>query len=181
MTNLNEQIRRLNRKLKNAESKARREAIKYLRKRVPEYIILRTKAGEGIDKELPKLKPSTIAFRERYRRNLAKDTSPSESNLTFSGQLLKAIISEIVDNGIVFKINDKVHKKVIKPKKPRPNSKNSTLTNNELREYLEEKGFEFFGLSKDDMKELRKEVIELVADIIKREMNAWHKPKKGEN
>lgn len=172
MTKLNSQIRQLNRKLKNAERLARREAIKYLRKRVPEYIILRTKSGEGIDRELPRLKHSTITGRERYRRFLARDTSPSESNLTFSGQLLKAIISEIVGSGITFKINDKIRRKVIKPKNPRPNTKDKKITNNELRGYLEEKGFEFFGLSKDDMKELRKEVTELVSDIIRREMNA---------
>lgn len=163
------------RKLNNARRTARREAVKYLRKRIPEYIILRTKAGEGVDNELPRLKESTINNRERYARQLSRDTSPNESNLTASGQLLKAIISEITANSLKFSINDKTRKKW-----PKPISKDrqlrlsfsKTSTNNEIREHLEKKGFKFFGLSDFDMEELGKETKNLVLEILKRELNA---------
>jgi hypothetical protein len=163
------------RKLNNARLKARREATKYLRKRIPEYIILRTKSGEGIDREFSKLDESTISNRERYTRQLSRDTSPSESNITASGQLLKAIISEIIGNTLKFSINDKIRKKFPKPKNPRKNAINKPVTNREVQGYLEgrsDKYFKFFGLSDYDMKELSKETKDFILEILKRELNA---------
>lgn len=150
-------------RMKRAENKARKAGIDYLLKRVPEFIKDRTKAGEGVNQQLPALKPSTIKARGRAR--LASDTSPSESNLTMTGQLLNAIGGKSSGNSVKFRVNNKARKATFKGDR-------KGVTNEQVRSYVEDLGFEFFGLSDSDLSQLKKEVLQIMKDEFERDLNA---------
>ena len=120
-------------------------------------IRMRTRLGAGVKGNLKSLAESTIKARERYASNLSSETSPSESNLTATGQLLDAIVGEIKESGkIIFTVNRKKRKKEL-------SGKSSKLTNEQVRQYVEEGGREFLALSDEE----RKEAIALASEIIK--------------
>jgi hypothetical protein len=94
-------FKQFNKKLETALAKATNRAqATRLANDVVNQIQARTSKGQGVresgqvggrGKKLKSLKQSTIDYRERYRNSLARYTSPSTSNLTFSGQLLKSL------------------------------------------------------------------------------------------
>lgn len=163
MTKASDQIRNIKGKLAIAQRVAKQKAIAELRKVIPQYIKDRTKVGEGIDGPLPDLAPSTI--KRRAQSKLAPDTSPSESNLTMTGQLLNAIISEVIDDKLTFKINNKARKKTFRGDR-------QGKTNEQVRSYVEDKGFEFFGLTSKELDEFRNLAQKIIKEEFERILNA---------
>lgn len=68
-------------------------------------ILARTIAGQGVSEtggSIGRLKPLSkkyISYRQRYKSSLASYTSPSKSNLTFSGELLSSLTQKRVRPG----------------------------------------------------------------------------------
>ena len=141
--------------LKLAQRIAVRKILKEFAVLIPELVRLRTRGGSGVNGNLPNLKPSTIRSRTRYADNLSSETSPAESNLTGTGQLLDAIQAKVTEGKIVVTVNSKKRKKELSGSKGK-------LTNNEVRKYVEDAGFDFFDLSKDE----RDQLIELAEKLI---------------
>ena len=149
-------LKKSQRSLKAAKGIAIRKVLSEFRVLIPELIKIRTRGqGQGVKSSLPKLSPVTIALREKYKSNLHPETSPGESNLTATGQLLEAIEGKIKSGGITFSINKKRRKKELFGNR-------SKVTNEEVRSFVERAGFNFFDIAEQD----RKELIELAEKII---------------
>lgn len=157
MSNPAESFAKTKGKIAIAKRIAIREAAKQLLKIIPELIKYRTRSGASATGSLKSLAESTKEYRKRYSSNLSSETSPGESNLTATGQLLDAIIGKATDNGLTFTINRKKRKGELSGGK-------SDLTNEEVRKYVEQSR-EFLLMGKEDLKE----AIELASDIIKEE------------
>jgi hypothetical protein len=145
-------------KTKLAQTKAARE----LAALIPELIKLRTRqAGEGVDGALKSLAESTIEYREKYEDNLHPDTSPSNSNLTATGQLLDAIQGKNTGSKVRVDIKGGKRKSEISGGK-------SKKTNKDVRKYVEDAGRKFLELSEAE----KDEVIELARQIILDELRS---------
>ena len=147
--------------LKLAQRIAIRRVLKEFAVLIPELVKARTRLGGGLTGSLPSLKPSTIRSRTRYSTNLSSDTSPAESNLTGTGQLLDAMQAKITQNKIVVTVNTKKRKTELSGAKGK-------LTNNEVRKYVEDAGFNFFDLTDDERKELIDLAEKIIIDEIKK-------------
>jgi hypothetical protein len=150
--------KRLQVKIKLAQVKAAREIAAL----IPELIRLRTRnAGEGVDGPLKALEPSTKKSRDRYKDNLHPDTSPNESNLTATGQLLDSIKGKNIGSKVI-----------IEPSKGKRKGElyggKSTLSNREVLKYVELNGRKFHELSKEE----KEEIIKIVEQIIKDEISS---------
>lgn len=136
-------------------------------------VIKRTKSGVGTNGNLKSLSPSYIEFRKRWSSFLASDTSPGKSNLTATGQLLEALYYRVVGNRFFIKVNSKQRdeglggeelvKTQVSKKKYEMKSK---LTNEQVREYVEDAGREFLKLSDEEKKQLEK----FTADILRQSL-----------
>jgi len=143
-------------KVKLAQLKAAKEVAQL----IPEIIKLRTRQeGEGVSGQLDSLEDSTIKYRKRYEDNLHPDTDPNRSNLTATGQLIDSIQGRNVGTKII-----------IEPRKGKRKGElsggKSRLTNREVLKYVEQNGRVFHELSKEEKKEL----IDLIEQIIKEEL-----------
>jgi len=147
--------------LKLAQRIAVRRVLKEFAVLIPELVKARTILGGGLTGSLPNLKPSTIRNRTRYSTNLSSDTSPSESNLTGTGQLLNAIQAKVTEGKIVVTVNTKKRKNELSGAKGK-------LTNNEVRKYAEDAGFNFFDLTTDERQELIDLAEKIIIDEIKK-------------
>ena len=150
-----EQIQRRVKSLTVAKRAAIQEAIRELRVLIPELIRLRTRGGAGLKGNLPALERSTIEYRTRYRDNLHTDTSPSESNLTGTGQLLNAIEAKASAGRITVSINKKKRRGEL-------SGSRSKLTNDDVRRFVEQNFAEFFELTNDE----REQLVQIAKDII---------------
>lgn len=120
---------------------------------VPEVIRERTRNGYGITRDdgkivsLPALKESTINHRIRMddRGELSRETTPFFSNLTAEGILLDSMRSR--------KIGANKYEVAFDNRRKR-NGKSPE----QIKDYLEEKGFVFFGLAKQEREQLNEKV-----------------------
>lgn len=145
-------------KVKLAQVKAAREIAAL----IPELIRLRTRgAGEGVDGPLKGLEDSTEKYRERYKDNLHPDTSPKESNLTATGQLLDSIKGKNIGSKVVIEPSKGKRKGELSGGK-------SKLSNREVLKYVELNGRKFHELNKEE----RAEIIKLVEQIIRDEISS---------
>lgn len=151
-------IPKLQGRLAIAKKVAIRKVIDELVKLVPELIKARTRLGAGTKGNLKALSKSTINYRSRYSSNLSGDTSPGDSNLTATGQLLESIVAKKNNGGIVFTISKTKRNGELSGAK-------STLSNEQVRKYVEETR-EFFDLTDQE----RSELIELATELIKDEI-----------
>lgn len=147
--------------LKLAQRIAVRRVLKEFAVLIPELVKARTRLGGGLTGSLPALKASTIRSRTSYSANLSSDTSPEESNLTGTGQLLDAVQAKVTQNKIVVTVNTKKRKTELSGSK-------GELTNNEVRKYVEDAGFNFFDLTDDERKELIDLAEKIIIDEIKK-------------
>jgi hypothetical protein len=130
---------------------------------IVDVVRLRTREeGIGTDGPLKKLEDSTIETRERYSSNLHPDTSPSKSNLTATGQLLDALRGIASQGKVTVDIKPTSRKAELSGKKSK-----KTLTNNDVREYVEDNGREFLKLSDAENKEVRELATELMQEQFK--------------
>lgn len=147
-------------KLERATTQGLIKAARLLAKMIPDVIRERTSSGMGLKNELPALSKSYIKFREKYSRKLAKTTSPSKSNLTATGQMLRAIVGEA--SGFIVKIfiSDKSRKKSL--------GGSTGPSNKEIRGYVEGQGREFLGLKYQEKIMIQKFAAEKIKEEIKR-------------
>jgi len=146
-----------------------------------EYIKLKTREeGEGTNGKLKPLSESykkqragelafftigkgdnrkVVSYKPDKKPDLHPDTSPEKSNLTATGQLLDALRGRAGGGKVTIDIKPTKRKKEL-------NGKRSGLTNNEVRQYVEDAGREFLKLSPDE----KKDVIDLATQLINEEL-----------
>lgn len=173
-----ETILKLKRKYAIQIRVAMRETAKELAMLIKELIIIRTRfEGKGTNGPLKELSDSYISQRRgeltfytneagkkipytpSKKPKLHKDTSPEKSNLTATGQMLDALVAKSTANKAIVAVNDKKRKKELYGNK-------STLTNNEVRRYVEDNGREFLKLSAQEKDQL----IESATEIMKQHL-----------
>lgn len=147
-------ISRLEKTVKDAASAPQCKA---LGEEAIRLIVKRTRLGygvttQGIKQPLKKLSPGYIKFRKK--QNLSEFTTPSRSNLTFTGQLLDSMRVMFVSQGRV----------VVGPKGLR----NSKLTNEKLAEYVAKAGRPFNNLSEQEESQLVRYYRRLFGDLVDR-------------
>ena len=104
-----------------------------------DIIYKRTKSGYGVTRQrqrvkLPALKETTVEIRKRYEGPKGEYFSPRRSNLTFTGQLLKAMRIKQAGSRATLTLSSR-------------RRSGSNLTNRGLARQLEFRGFRFFGLT----------------------------------
>lgn len=161
-----EQIAKIKHKYSKQIKEALREVTRIGAEKAMNDVIKITKQGIGSDgAKLKELKASTIAFRRRWSAFLAKDTSPAKSNLTATGQLLDALYFRTVGSRFFIKVNTKTRGDDL-------GGYDRGLTNDQVRQYVEEAGREFLKLSdkeKQDLTEfIRKEFENRLSDLIRK-------------
>lgn len=114
---------------------------------------------EGTNGPLKDLKASTIKQRERYSDNLHPDTDPSTSNLTATGQLLDALRGRAGGGKVTIDIKPTKRKRGLSGAK-------SSLTNEDVRKYVEDNGREFLKLSSAE----KDEVVKLATEMFNEEL-----------
>lgn len=157
-----------------------------------DLLYIRTKSGFGTNGPLKALSPSYVDFRKRWSAFLADDTSPSESNLTATGQLLDALFLRVVADKFFIKVNSKnreeglggesleevkrdVYKGKGKDRKKvgeKTTGYQSRLTNDQVRKFVEDAGRVFLEFNEDEKRQIREYAADLfrekLADIINR-------------
>lgn len=127
------------------------EASEFFEK-IPDVIRDRTRDGYGItsdggkQKNLPSLAESTIARREYLDRKgrLSPETAPFFSNFTESGKTLDALMFKKVGKKYVIGFDGRRSRNGKKP--------------SEIKDFGEEKGFKWFGLTANEREELEQNV-----------------------
>lgn len=156
----------LNKKIQVKIKLAQVKAAKVLAEIIPDVIRIRTRLeGEGVSGSLKSLKASTIKNREKYKDNLHPDTSPSESNLTATGQLLDAIQGKSAGSKVTIDIKKGKRKGELYGNK-------SKISNKEVRRHVEDNGREFLDLSKDEKKESEELAKEIILEEIRSVFNS---------
>jgi len=149
-------------KIKLAQVKAAKE----LAQVIPDVIKLRTRQeGEGVSGKLKDLAGSTIDYRTRYEDNLHPDTSPRNSNLTGTGQLIDAIQGKSAGSKVTIDIKKGKRKGELSGGK-------SKLSNQEVRKHVEDNGREFLELSKQERIEAEEFAKEIILKEIKEVFNS---------
>lgn len=129
-------------------------ALNEVSKLIPPQIKKRTQLGKDLSgSKLKDLKPSTKAYRKRYKANLDSNTTPTKSNLTATGQLLNAIECEVKGRQFELSLKDQ--------RKNDLSGSKSKVKNSEIRKFQEDQGRPFFGL-------LEFEKLFIIREIIKR-------------
>jgi len=144
---------------------ATREAIKKAAKEMAVYImdVLKIRIrleGKGVNGSLPPLTSEQYIKLRSKSPLLSSDTSPNESNLTATGQMIDAMSGKAVGSKVSIEIKNTKRKKELSGAK-------SKLTNKQLQKIIEEEiGIEFLELNKQE----REEAIDLATQIIEREI-----------
>lgn len=94
---------------------------------------------------------------------LASTTTPSKSNLTATGQLLKSltVVKQKIDGGVkyIFRIGDRRGRDMY--------GKPAKIGNKQLVKYLKDKGRNFFNFSKAQRNQIRREIRQILIRLIK--------------
>jgi hypothetical protein len=146
------------RKLALAIKQGQIKAARSLALSIPEMIRERVLSGVGLAGTFKALSKSYVAFRKRVGRELSSDTSPQTSNLTATGQMLKAMVGEAA--GTIIRIT-------IKGKRTSELSGEPKLTNNQVRKYVEEDR-PFFGLTRKERTIIEQNAAEIIKQEIRR-------------
>lgn len=88
---------------------------------------------------------NVIPYEPEVPPNLSRNTTPSKSNLTKTGEMLESLTGEVSDNQIL--INVKGLRK-----------DGSGLTNEEVKDFVEAQGRTFLSLTSGERKELAREI-----------------------
>lgn len=157
-----------------------KEVTKEAGERTLKFVILRTLSGSGTSGQLKPLSGSYKEFRKRWSAFLDQSTSPNKSNLTATGQLLRALYLRVVKDRFFIKVNSKKRdeslggsnvKEIKRTNKKTGATKSigyeSDLTNDQVREYTEKGGREFLKLSDAETNTLRRYVTEKFKERLK--------------
>lgn len=151
------QIKNIKIKLRVATRKAINKAAKEIAVYILDIIKIRTRyEGEGLKGQLKELKSVPYIKLREKSKNLSDETSPNKSNLTATGQLLDALQGKAVGDKVTIDIKNSKRKFEL-------DGPSSSLTNKEVRRYVEESGREFLGLTqaeKDDAINVATQIIE---------------------
>lgn len=82
---------------------------------------------------------------------LSSKTTPAKSNLTNTGEMLESLTGKVKDNQILVNVEG-IRKD------------GSGLTNKEVKDFVEDQGFQFLGLTNGEKKELIREIKNRVLD-----------------
>lgn len=159
-----EKIKQIRKKYEKHITEAKKKTAKQMAQIIPEVIKLRTRQeGQGSKgRPLKKLAESTIKQREKYSSNLHEDTSPSQSNLTATGQMLDAITGKVdADDKVSVYIKQTSRNNEL-------NGSESKLSNKAVAKLVEENGRPFLELSKSETKERDKLATDILVDELKR-------------
>lgn len=121
----------------------------------------------------PDLNPMYVDQRKRLASKKGEFFAPARSNLTLSGQMLKALTYEIQDNFINIFVKDSSRKAVKFSSKPTVNidsynySVGGDKTNAEVAELVSKKR-PFLGLAKNEARILEAEFQDIINDVIKK-------------
>ena len=131
---------------------------KELAKSAVDQIRKRTRLGWGVKNgkkvKLEKLTEKYIKTRKKHSSNLDKTkTTPKKSNLTATGQLLKAINYKVVGKGIVLLISGS--------RRTELTGSIPKLSNNALRDFVEELR-PFFELAEFERRKLEREMKKII-------------------
>jgi hypothetical protein len=130
-------------------------AVKEVVKLVPEQIRIRTQLGKDLKGgKIKRLAASTVAYRRRYSDNLDSNTSPGRSNLTATGQLLRAIEAKADKNKIVISLKNKRSRDL--------SGASSKVSNSEVKDFQEDKGRFFFGLAEFEKNFILREILKVL-------------------
>lgn len=137
------------------------EASEFFEK-IPDVIRTRTREGHGITYDggkittLPKLKESTIDRRLSLDNagKLSNKTAPFFSNLTERGILLDSLMFKKVGKTYTISFDERRKRNGVKP--------------SEIKDFLEEKGFVFFGLAATERAQLEANVAKKLEKEIKK-------------
>jgi hypothetical protein len=154
------QLRIMQKKIENAIFQAQKKAARELVQIIIDVVRTRTRLLKELasGKQIGKNEPSTIAYRERYSKNLDSDTSPSTSNATGTGQLLNSMKGKASGTKITIDLKSGRRKELSGSK--------SKITNTEVNKYYEEKKGQWFALQEKE----KEEAIAYAAEIIKQEI-----------
>ena len=120
--------------------------------------------GSRIIKIFSKKKPKTKKKKSKVRRltNLASTTTPSKSNVTATGQMLKALTTVKIktENGVKFSIRlgDNRGRNL--------DGKTSAIGNREVNEYLEKQGRKWLGFTKPQLNQISREIRQIIIKFL---------------
>lgn len=164
------------RKLALAIKQGQIKAARSLALSIPEMIRERVLSGVGLAGTFKALSKSYVDFRKGLVRfatirgvvvplrkdikapKLSSDTTPTTSNLTATGQMLRAMVGEAA--GTIIRIT-------IKGKRTSELSGEPKLTNNQVRKYVEEDR-PFFGLTRKERTIIEQNAAEIIKQEIRR-------------
>lgn len=147
-------------KIKRATEQGIRKAARSLAKSLPEMIRQRTRSGRGLLGTLAGLSSGYVEKRKKSKR-LSKETSPTKSNLTATGQMLNALKGIASGSIVTVFVADKARTREL-------GGGDSTKTNKEVARYADETGRPFLGITPQEEANARKEATKIIADEIKR-------------
>lgn len=164
MSSPSSSIIKFQKEYKQVVRRARMKALRELVLIIPDFIKSRTREGIGLNsktgnslKALDELSDGYKKFRRKHQSKLSKVTSPDESNLTATGQMLNAIVAKIVDDAIKVTIQGDRNREL--------SGSGSSMSNNQVREYVEKKR-PFFELAKSEREYLFKIALQIIKDEI---------------
>lgn len=147
------------RKLKQAiEQLASPQILQQIGEKAKDLIVERSTAGYGVQnkekegqpkKKFTKLSPAYITRRASKPQQLSPRTTPSKSNVTFTGQMLDSMKAVVSTGKVSITTTGK--------------RRGSKLSNQEVQNFVEEQGRSFNQLTDQDLKRLQN----FVADILK--------------
>lgn len=119
-------------------------------------IVKRTRLGKGVNKsgklvKLKALKKNSKYIKRRRKGPIDSTTSPKKSNLTFTGQLLRAIKGSSSGRKIIIILS---------------NNRNDGILNSDIVEWQEKQGRRFFDLSKSEANKFTRIIRQKILDQI---------------
>lgn len=149
-----EQLKALKKKVEDGLDK--NPDLDFILEEVPRIIRVRTRLGKGVDKgNISKLNPLSEKYIEKRKKGkLSAETKPKKSNLTFTGQMLDAIVGVRKGTHFIFSFKG--------------SRGDSDKTNDDLAKYAREKGRPFFELSESERKGLSRKITTIIKESIKK-------------
>lgn len=138
------------------EDLANKGEFDFLLKEIPEQIRKRTQLGKGVDdsgKNI-KLDPLSELYVERRKKlKLDSNTKPKRSNLTATGQMLRAIFGTRQGTRFIFSFKG---------------SREDGKTNDEVASYAPKLGRPFFNLSNTERVGVQRKLAQLIRNALKK-------------
>ena len=153
-----EKINAIKRKYQVRIKIALREAAKELAQVILLMVEIRTQIqGKGTNGDLDELDDAYVKQRRKNKSRLSKATSPEKSNLTATGQMIKALQGKSEGSKAIVSVKPSNRRKEL-------NKSESKYNNDQIRKFVEDNGREFLKLSESE----KDKVIESAKRILSR-------------